>query len=65
MLIDFRERGREGEREGKIIIDVREKHRLVAFHMCLYRGPNPQPRHVPLLGIKPVTFQFVGQCPTN
>ena len=38
MLIDFRERGREGE-----------KHRLVAFHKHPNpkRGPNPQPGHVP------------------
>ena len=36
MLIDFRERGREGEREG-------EKHCLVASHICPNWRPNPQP----------------------
>ena len=46
MLIDFRERGREGEREG-------EKHRLVTSHA----HTNPQPRHVSRPGIKPGTFQ--------
>ena len=29
------------------------------------RGPGPQTRHVPLLGIKPVTFQFTGQHSTH
>ena len=38
LFIYFRERGREGEREGK-------KHRLVASHMCPDLGPNPQPRN--------------------
>ena len=27
-----------------------------------YWGPGPQPRHVPWLGIKPVTLCFTGQC---
>ena len=54
----FRERGKEGEREG-------EKHQCV-MHGCLLqapnRGPGPQPGHVPWLGIKLVTFQFAGWC---
>ena len=28
-------------------------------------GPNPQPRHVPWLGIQPETFRHVGQRPIN
>ena len=40
MLIDFRERGREGEREG-------EKHPLVASLTCPDWGLDLQPRHVP------------------
>ena len=37
----FRERGREGEREG-------EKHQcVVAPHVRPTGGPGPQPRHVP------------------
>ena len=48
MLSDFRG-GREGERGG-------QKHQSVAFHMRPYWGPNPPPRHVHWLGIKPVTL---------
>ena len=40
MLIDFRERGKEEEREG-------EKYQLVIFHMCPERGLNLQLSHVP------------------
>ena len=50
--------GGRGEKE-------QEKHRLVASHMHPDRGPNRQPRYVPWMGIKPVTFRFVGQCQTN
>ena len=40
-LFNFRERGREGEREG-------EKHQcVVASHTPPNWGPGPQPRHVP------------------
>ena len=56
----FLEREREGEN-----IDVREKHWLVASHTCPCQGPNLQSRHVSWPGIKPVTFHFVGWCPTN
>ena len=28
-------------------------------------GPAPQPRHVPWLGMEPVTFRFAGWCLTN
>ena len=40
----------EREEESKRNIDVKEKHLLVAF---LY---------VPQLGIKPMTFRFMGWC---
>ena len=60
-FIDFRERGREEERERENI-DVREKHRSVASHTRPDWGSNPQPRHVPWSGIEPVTFQFTGWC---
>ena len=39
-LFIFRERGREGEREG-------EKHQSVASHTCPNQELNPQSRHVP------------------
>ena len=39
-------------------MDVREKHQLVATHTHPNQEPNPQPRHVPQLGIKPVAFHF-------
>ena len=52
----FRERGREGEREG-------EKHQCVVASCALPTGgPGQQPIHVPWLGIKPVTLWFSGRC---
>ena len=61
----FLERGGRREEKRERNIDVRGKHQLVAS--CTYPdwGPNPQPRHVPWLGMEPVTFCFVGWCPTN
>ena len=59
-LFIFRERKREGEREG-------EKHQCARETLTGYlshtpiQGPGLQPRHVPWLGIKLVTFQFAGQ----
>ena len=49
MFIDFREQeeGGERDREGEKKINVREKHRLVAFHTDPDWGSNPQPRYVP------------------
>ena len=55
MHIDFRERGREGERE---------KHWLAASCTWPDREPNLlelQPRYVPWLGIEPMTSRFTGQ----
>ena len=40
MFTDFRDRGREREREKNR--DVGEKHRLVAFRICPNWGLNPQ-----------------------
>ena len=56
-LFIFRERGREGEREG-------EKHQCVVplARPLLGAGRSGlQPGHVPWLGIKPVTLWFTGQ----
>ena len=51
----FIEKGRERERVG-------EKHQcVVASHVPLHWGPGLQPRHVPWLGIKPVTLWFTGR----
>ena len=49
----FRERGRAGERGRETSIG------------CLLHLSQPQPRHVPRLGIRPVTFCFAGWCSTN
>ena len=64
-LFTFRERGREGERKRGRATSVWEKHQSVASHTHPNQGPNPQPRRVPWPGIKPVTFCFAGQGPTN
>ena len=49
--------GREGEREG-------EKHQCIVTYLSHTPnwGPGPQPRHVPWLGIEPVTLWFIGPC---
>ena len=60
-LFTFRERGREGEGKWVKCWCVRET--LIS---CLLHGPNqgpgPHTRHVPQLGIEPVTFWFAGWC---
>ena len=69
MLIDFRERVREGERgregERERNIDVREKdwcERETSIGYLLYMWrPNLQCRHVPWPGIEPASFQFMEQ----
>ena len=40
ILFIFRDRGREGEKEG-------EKHQYVVISRTPYWKPGPQPRHVP------------------
>ena len=59
--IYYRKRGVE-ERERERGIHMREQHGLVASHMCSDWGLNPQPRHVPWLGIKPSAFWYMGRC---
>ena len=60
----FRERGREGDREG-------EKHRCERnIHQgCLLypdlQGPNTQPSPAPWLGMEPVTFCFAEDAQPN
>ena len=54
-LFIFRQRGREGHREG-------EKHQcLVASCMPHTWEPGPKPRHMPQLGIEPAILWFTGQ----
>ena len=43
MFIDFRERGRDWERDKQRDIEVREKHQSGASCMCLDWGLNPRP----------------------
>ena len=64
-LFTFRERGREGETEGE---KQRERNRGRETSMCCcclscapYWGPRPQPRHVPWLGIEPMTLWSSGR----
>ena len=52
------ERGRERERN----IDVKEKHQLIASHMCPDWGLNLQPRYVPWPRNKPMTFWYMKRC---
>ena len=59
------DRGVGREREGWRNISMREKHQLIAFCVCCDQRLNPQPRHVPCLGMEPTILQFVGWHPTN
>ena len=55
-LFIFRERGREGEREGK------KYQCAVASHVPPPQGgPGRQPRHGPWLGIEPATLWFTAR----
>ena len=56
VFIDFRERGRDKDRNN----DVREKHGSVASLTC--RGSNLQPWRVPWPGFEPTTFWRMGWC---
>ena len=52
----FLERGEGKEKE-------RERNISVWLPLtCPHWGPDPQPRHMPWLGIKPATLWFAGQC---
>ena len=61
----FLERGDGREKERERYINVREKHRLVISCTHPDQGPNPQPRHVPWLGFKLVTFHVAGWHPLS
>ena len=58
MLIDV-ERGKGREREREKNIDVKERHWSIASHTHDDQGLNSQLRHVPWLGIEPLTFWFM------
>ena len=60
----FRDRGREGEREGAIYQCARETLISCLSHTPS-RGPGLQLRHVPCLGTEQVAFQLVGRCATH
>ena len=57
-LLVFRQRGREGKREG-------EKHQCVIASCTPCWGPGLQPRDVLWLGIEPATLWFTSWCPVN
>ena len=64
LFIYFREKGREGEREGKKHQCARETSIGCLSHTPS-QGPGPQPRHVPWPGIEPATFWFPGWHPAH
>ena len=52
----YLERGKGGRKRGREIS-------MCGCLWCVpYWGPGPQPRHVPWLGIEPVTLWFTGWC---
>ena len=55
------ERERKGERETS----MREKYKLVVFHMYPDQGSNLQPMYVPWAGTEPTNFQLRDDAPTN
>ena len=55
----FLEEGKEGRKRG------RETSMCCCLLCAPYWGPGLQPRHVPWLGIKPVTLRFTGQHPIH
>ena len=59
ILFIFRDKGRKGKREGEKHWCVRDTLIGCLLHISNW-GPGPQPRHVPWLGVKPVTFPFAG-----
>ena len=61
LLLIFRERGREGERERETSVQERNIL-LVAFCMCPNWGLNLPPRYVLWPGIEPTTFWHMGRC---
>ena len=63
-LIDSRERGREGGREGEQHRCERETSVGCLPHVP-WPGIDPHPRRVPWWGVKPRTFQSAGWCPLS
>ena len=59
-ILFFRERGKEGQGEGEEHQCARETSFGCLSH-APNRGPGPQPRHVPWLGIELVKFWFASQ----
>ena len=57
ILFIFRERGSEREREGEKHWCARDTSIGCLLHAPNW-GPSPQPKHVPWLGIEPMTFWF-------
>ena len=59
MLIDFRERGREGGSEGRSRggegARRKERRPSVAYHVCPDQGSHPKPRYAPSPGVRPAT----------
>ena len=53
-----------GERKSRRETSMCERYIEHLLHTPNW-GPGPQPRHVPWLGIEPVIFQSVGQCPPH
>ena len=64
ILFIFRERGREGDREGGKHLCERESL-ISCFSHTPCQGPGPHPRHVSWLGIKLVTFRSMEWGPTH
>ena len=63
MFIDFRERGREGKREGEKHQCEKETRISCLLHMPLTGDQAPDPGMCPAwLGIEASTFQFMGGC---
>ena len=58
-LFIFRQKGKDGEREGE------KYQRVVTSHAPPNWGPGSQSRHVPWLGIEPATLWFAGGCASH
>ena len=63
-LFIFREKGREGERQGEISVWERNINWLL-LATCPNWGPGPQLMHVPWPGIELAIFHFAGWHPIH
>ena len=61
VLIDLRERGREGDGKGEKHLCERQTSISFLWHTP-WLGTKPRPRHVSWPGIKLATFRFQGWC---